>query len=37
MLGCSKNLKSIFKLSIEMQLSIPKIGILAEKETAKDE
>jgi hypothetical protein len=38
MLGCSKNPKSIFKLlSIKMQLTIPKIGILAEKEPTKDE
>jgi hypothetical protein len=36
MLGCSKNQKSIFLLlSIEIQLTIPKIGILAEKEPTK--
>jgi hypothetical protein len=38
MLECSKNPKNIFKLlSIEMQLTIPKIGILAEREPTKDE
>jgi hypothetical protein len=38
MLGCSKKTKSIFLLlSIEIQLTIPKIEILAKKKPAKDE
>jgi hypothetical protein len=36
MLGCSKNQKNIFKLlRIDIQLTIPKIGILVEKEPTK--
>jgi hypothetical protein len=36
MLGCSKNQKNIFKLlRIDIQLTISKIGILAEKEPTK--
>jgi hypothetical protein len=37
MLGCSKNLKRIFWwLSIEIQLTIPKIGILVEEVPTKE-
>jgi hypothetical protein len=38
MLGCSKKPKSILLLlGIKIQLTIPKIGVLAEKEPMKDE